>query len=127
MTSGIYDAGQGLFRLSRPAKTSLLESRSNIMIPRHAARARVFAFSLLALALAGCRPHDFPQYPPDYREFAYVTNGGSGTVTVIDVVNVRVDRELPVGRNPVAVAASPTRNEVYVVNSGAEGGKGRSR
>jgi len=34
-------------------------------------------------------------------------------------VNVRVDRELPVGRNPVAVAASPTRNEIYVVNSGA--------
>jgi YVTN family beta-propeller protein len=53
-----------------------------------------------------------------------VTNGGSGTVTVLDVVNVRVDRELPVGQNPVAVAASPTRNEVYVVNSGAAGGTG---
>jgi YVTN family beta-propeller protein len=48
-----------------------------------------------------------------------VTNGGSDTVTVLDVVNVRVDRELPVGHNPVAVAASPTRNEIYVVNSGA--------
>jgi YVTN family beta-propeller protein len=68
---------------------------------------------------AGCRPHDFPQYPPNYREYAYVTNGGSDTVTVLDVVNVRVDRELPVGHNPVAVAASPTRNEVYVVNCGA--------
>ena len=69
-------------------------------------------------------PHDFPQYPPNYREYAYVTNGGSGTVTVLDVVNVRLDRELPVGQNPVAVAASPTRNEVYVVNSGAAGGQG---
>ena len=29
-----------------------------------------------------------------------------------------------VGQNPVAVAASPTRNEVYVVNSGAAGGQG---
>ncbi len=29
------------------------------------------------------------------------------------------DRELPVGQNPVAVTASATRNEVYVVNSGA--------
>jgi hypothetical protein len=39
--------------------------------------------SLLACFwLAGCRPHDFPQYPPNYREYAYVTNGGSGTVTV---------------------------------------------
>ena len=68
--------------------------------------------------LTGCRPHDFPQYAPNYREYAYVTNGGSGTVSVYDVVNVRLDREIPVGQNPVAVAASPTRNEVYVVNSG---------
>ena len=76
------------------------------------------------MVFAGCRPHDFPQYPPNYREYAYVTNGGSDTVTVLDVVNVRVDRELQVGRNPVAVAASPTRNEIYVVNSGAEGANG---
>lgn len=73
-----------------------------------------------AVFLTACRPHDFPQYPPNYREFAYVTNGASGTVTVLDVVNVRVDREIPVGQNPVAVAASPTRNEVYVVNSGTQ-------
>jgi len=76
------------------------------------------AAPLLALMLSACRSHDFPQYPPNYREYAYVTNGASNTVTVIDVVNVRIDRELPVGPDPVAVAASPTRNEVYVVNSG---------
>jgi YVTN family beta-propeller protein len=79
---------------------------------------------LLALSLTACRPHDFPQYPPNYREYAYITNGGSGTVTVLDVVNLRLDRELATGQNPVAVAASPTRNEVYVVNSGQEGGQG---
>jgi YVTN family beta-propeller protein len=79
---------------------------------------------LLALSFTGCRPHDFPQYPPNYREYAYVTNAGSGTVTVLDVVDVRVDRELPVGSDPVAVAASLTRNEVYVVNSGAPGANG---
>ena len=83
-----------------------------------------FATGLLTLALTGCRPHDFPQYPPNYREYAYVPNGGSGTVTILDVVNVRVDRELAVGQNPVAVAASPTRNEVYVVNEGAGGANG---
>lgn len=84
-----------------------------------------FFWVLLApLALAGCQHRDFPTYPANYREYAYVTNGGSGTVTVIDVVNVRVDREIPVGTNPVAVAASATRNEVYVVNSGAPGGNG---
>ena len=43
---------------------------------------------------------------------------------MIDVVNVRLDRELPVGPNPVAVAVSPTRNEIYVVNSGAPGNMG---
>ena len=79
---------------------------------------------VVALALTGCRPHDFPQYPPNYREYAYVTNGGSNTVTVLDVVNVRLDRELRVGPNPVAVAASPSRNEVYVVNSGNGGNMG---
>ena len=76
------------------------------------------------LALTACQPHDFPQYPANYREYAYVTNQGSATVTVLDVVNVRLDRELPVGLNPVAVAASPTRNEVYVLNAGVPGGQG---
>lgn len=85
---------------------------------------RLFAVCLLALPLAGCKRHDFPQYASNYREYAYVTNGASNTVTVIDVVNVRLDRELPVGPNPVAVAASPSRNEVYVVNSGSAGAQG---
>lgn len=73
---------------------------------------------MMTFALTGCRPHDFPTYPANYREFAYVTNGGSGSVSIYDVVNVRLDREIATGANPVAVAASPTRNEVYVVNSG---------
>jgi YVTN family beta-propeller protein len=94
------------------------------MNSQNATTARFAVFPLLALALAGCRSHDFPQYPANYREYAYVTNGGSGTVSVFDVVNVRLDREIAVGQNPVAVAASPTRNEVYVVNSGAAGGQG---
>jgi YVTN family beta-propeller protein len=84
------------------------------------------ACSLLPVAcfLTACRQHDFPQYPPNYREYVYVTNGDSGTVSVLDVVNLRVDREVQVGLHPVAVAASPTRNEVYVVNQGAAGGQG---
>jgi len=82
------------------------------------------SLTLIVLALSGCRQHDFPQYPPNYREYIYVTNGGSDTVTVLDVVNVRVDRELSVGHHPVAVAASPTRNEIYVVNAGAVGSPG---
>ncbi len=90
----------------------------------HTARIRNLAFLAALFPLIGCRPHDFPQYPPNYREYIYVTNGGSDTVTVLDVVNVRVDRELAVGTHPVAVAASPTRNEIYVVNAGAAGANG---
>ncbi len=78
----------------------------------------------LLLALSACRSHGFPQYPANYREYAYVTNGGSATVTVLDVVDVRVQGVLRVGLDPVAVAASPTRNEIYVVNAGAQGGTG---
>lgn len=88
------------------------------------ALASVLLLAFISLSLTACHPNEFPQYPPNYREYAYVTNGGSGTVTVLDVVNVRIDRELRVGQDPVAVAASPTRNEVYVVNSGAPGGQG---
>jgi len=70
------------------------------------------------VVLTGCRTHDFPDYPANYREFAYVTNGGSNTVSIFDVVNLRLDRELPVGMNPTGVTSNPKRNEVYVVNSG---------
>jgi YVTN family beta-propeller protein len=84
----------------------------------------VSVFACALFALTACRSHDFPQYPANYREYAYVTNGDSGTVTVLDVVNIRVDRELPVGLNPVAVIASPTLNEIYVLNSGPIGADG---
>ena len=77
-----------------------------------AAKGALAAGALLVLALCGCKHSDFPTYPANYREYAYVTNGGSGTVTVIDVVDVRLDRDLVVGQDPVAVAASPTRNEI---------------
>ncbi len=88
---------------------------------------RLFPLLPLLLALSACRPPGFPQYAANYREYAYVTNGDSGSVTVLDVVNVRVDRELRVGQDPVALAASPTRNEIYVVNAGAPGDKSSSQ
>ena len=87
-------------------------------------RGVLIASCICTLALTACRPHDFPQYDANYREYAYVTNGGSGTVSVYDVVNVRVDREIPVGQNPTAVAANPARNEVYIVNAGVPAGIG---
>jgi YVTN family beta-propeller protein len=71
------------------------------------------------LVLSGCRNHDFPDHPANYSEFAYVSNGGSNTVSVLDVVHMRLDREIQVGRNPTGVTANPKINEVYVVNSGS--------
>jgi YVTN family beta-propeller protein len=46
-----------------------------------------------------------------------VTNSGSNTVTALDVVNLRQDRVIAVGRRPVGIAANPARNEVYAVNA----------
>jgi YVTN family beta-propeller protein len=69
--------------------------------------------------LAGCRRYAFPEYPANYHEFAYVTGGGSNTVTVLDLVYLRRERVLQVGRNPTGLAVNPVRNEVYAVNSGS--------
>ncbi len=81
--------------------------------------------TLAALAtFTGCRRHDFPDFPANYREFAYVTNGASDTVSILDIVHVRVDREIHVGQHPIAVAPSPARNEVYVLNQGTAQGSG---
>lgn len=81
---------------------------------------RFFAQSATALALVlavtGCRRNGFPDEPAGYREYAYVSNGGSNTVSVLDLVYLRPDRTLQVGNNPSALASNPVRNEVYSVN-----------
>jgi YVTN family beta-propeller protein len=84
----------------------------------------VLVMSVGVGALTGCRSHDFPVYAANYREFAYVANGGSNTVSIFDVVHVRLDREIQVGQNPTGVTSNPKRNEVYVVNSGSSVGSG---
>lgn len=71
------------------------------------------------LLLTGCRHRGFPEYPENYHEFAYVTGGASNTVTVLDLVYLRQDRVLEVGRNPTGLAVNPVRNEVYAVNTGS--------
>ena len=83
------------------------------------ARRRIAFVTLasVALLLSGCRRRGFPDVPPGYREFAYVTNGGSNTVSVLDLVYMRQDRTLQVGDQPTGVTANPKRNEVYVVNT----------
>lgn len=75
------------------------------------------AVGTLLLGVSGCRRSGFPDVPDGYREFAYVSNGGSNTVTVLDLVYLRQDRTLQVGTNPTTLAANPVRNEIYVVNT----------
>jgi YVTN family beta-propeller protein len=74
---------------------------------------------LLVFAAVGCQQRDFPNYPANYREYAYISNGGSNTVTVLDLVNMRQDRVIAVGAGPSGLAVNPRRNEVYVVNTGS--------
>ena len=73
-------------------------------------------FTLL-VGVVGCRRSGFPDIPDGYKEFAYVSNGGSNTVTVLDLVYLRQDRTLQVGINPTSLAVNPVRNEIYVVNT----------
>jgi len=73
--------------------------------------------ALAFLPLVGCRRSTFPDYPASYREFAYIANSGSNTVTVLDLVFLRTDRTLSVGQNPTSIVANPLRPEIYVLNS----------
>ncbi len=89
------------------------------------ARAGARALQLGSLAvglslLSSCHRNHFPSFPADYREYAYVTDGASGTVTVLDLVNMRQDHTLQVGRQPTGLAANPQRREVYAVNTGSD-------
>jgi YVTN family beta-propeller protein len=81
------------------------------------ARSVTAAVFALLLGVSGCRRSGFPEVPAGYREFAYISNGGSNTVTVLDLVYLRQDRTLEVGLNPTNLAVNPVRNEVYVVNT----------
>ena len=75
--------------------------------------------ALVLLPLTACHHRGFPEHPPDYREFGYISSGGSNTVTVLDLVNLRRERVIAVGTNPTGLAANPARNEIYAVNTGS--------
>src|ERR1041384_2199667 len=93
------------------------EDPREVGISRPAA-SKCFLASLIFLAglLVACDPR-LPNYPPAYREYAYVTNGASDSVSVIDLLHFRVVKNIPVGKGPTGVAVNPAKNEVYVVNT----------
>ena len=71
--------------------------------------------SVFWVPLGSCNKDD--EIPAAYREYAYVTNGRSDSVTVIDVLTLRAIKTIPVGRGPTGVAINPQKNEIYAVNS----------
>lgn len=74
---------------------------------------------LIISALLSSCTQKLPDYPPSYREYAYVTNGKGNSVSVLDTRNFRPLTTIPVGMNPTGVAINPKKNEVYVVNTGS--------
>ena len=65
------------------------------------------------------REQQLPDYGPLYREYAYVTNGKSNSVTVIDLRTFEPAKTIAVGSDPTGVAANSKKNEIYVVNTGS--------
>ena len=51
------------------------------------------------------------------QPFAYVTNSGSASVSVINVATNGVVATVPVGGRPIGVVFSPNGSRVYVANS----------
>jgi YVTN family beta-propeller protein len=78
---------------------------------------------LIPLAGAGVwyyfHQRSLTMYGPLYREYAYISNGKSNTVTVLDLLSFTPIRNLQVGSEPTGLAANPKKNEVYVVNTGS--------
>ena len=60
-----------------------------------------------------------PQAAVRERPFAFVTNGHSNDVSVLDIVRLEVVATIPVGHNPTDVRARPASTEVYVVATDA--------
>lgn len=50
------------------------------------------------------------------KSYAYITNGGSNTVSVIDTATNAVVATVTVGAGPSGVAVNPAGTRVYVAN-----------
>src|SRR5262252_10972452 len=74
-----------------------------------------FLFAVALASLCGCT--GTPDPAPNYHEYAYISNGGSGTVTVVDLRSLTVHSTVQVGKSPTGITANPRKNEVYVANT----------
>ena len=55
--------------------------------------------------------------PAEAAPFAYVANGGSNTVSVIDTATKTVVATVGVGMGPIGIAVTPDGTHVYVANA----------
>jgi YVTN family beta-propeller protein len=70
---------------------------------------------MLVMGLSAMAP------PAEAAPFAYVANGGDGTVSVIDTAtNTVVGIPIPVGREPFGVDVTPDGIHAYVANRGSD-------
>jgi YVTN family beta-propeller protein len=96
-------------QLRQPIQISLLTlSFALVAVPAHAQ-------SLIDTVNVGSQPNAVAVNPATNKIF--VTNGQSGTVTIIDGLTDNVSGPITVGANPIAVAVNPATNKAYVANS----------
>ena len=84
---------------------------------------KLLFLSLLVALVGGAywyfRAPELGDLGPLYHEYAYVANGGSNTVSVIDLRTFRPLKTIAVGVNPTGVTANALKNEIYVANTGS--------
>src|SRR6185437_11594383 len=54
---------------------------------------------------------------PGLHLYAYVANGGDGTVSVVDLVSLSTIATIPVGPHPSGLRAQPARKEIWGVST----------
>ncbi len=89
-------------------------------MPRRALNIRLIIISLLLIGLAA-REIALEQRPsflrPGLKLCAYVANVGDGSISVVDLVTLRVRATVPVGATPASLRAHPTRAEIWGVST----------
>ena len=86
-----------------------------LSVPRRRLLRKLSAACVLLLFGMACRQR--ADFDPTYHEYAYISDGKSDSVSVIDTLALRNVKTIPVGKNPTGLADNPVRNEIYVANT----------
>ena len=85
------------------------------------ARGRLIVFDSASIARGPLADIEVGSHPAhvivdDKGTYAFVTNGGDNSVSVVDLAQSRVVREIKTGRYPRGLRMSPNGQEIYVAN-----------